>query len=177
MRHRCVYALVSHKQNKMNVNEIISNLKLNRFNQYSCTFFSELFKTEVELTIDVDRKPNQKLTDNTIQTIHDFLEWDNQKLIEIESGIWQNCLNCNADDRYSFDKGQTWIETKLEDNLLKYNITNKEDALKQAKIVGVYISNNPGVPGKIISISCETSWDPEHGINFTYVDSKLREIA
>lgn len=161
----------------MNVNEIISNLKLNRFKQYSCILFSELFKKEIELTIDVNRDQNQKLTANTIQTIHDFLEWDNQKLIEIENGIWQNCLNCNADDRYSFDGGKTWKETKLEDNLQEYNITNKENALEQANIAGILISNTLVVPGKIITISCETTWDPEHGISFTYVDNMLREIA
>lgn len=161
----------------MNANKVISILTLNKYQQKSGVLYSELFDNEIELTIDVCRNPNQKITENTIQTLQDFLNWDDQKLIEIQNGIWQNCLNCNADDRYSFDGGETWIETKLEENLKEYNIENKEDALKQANVVGVYISNNPSVLGKIISISCETSWNPEHGITFTYVDNELIEIA
>lgn len=158
-------------QNKSNWNKINSNVL--EFKAHS-----KVFNKEVSFSIDFSDSSKPKIiSEKTLQTINEFLGLKNEEINIVNKEIWKHCLAYHQTTKTSSDGGITWQEFKLEDNLKESLIESEKDALSKTKVSEVYIDNNNGAEERIIWLMIETSWDPEHGINLTYINGKLDNVT
>lgn len=151
-------------------------------NSYVLRIESELFGKLIPIEISFDKGEERTLSETSVEAINNFLNLDTMDLDQINQLIWEHCLKCNQSQvsKGSTDGGKTWFDTStsLEENLSKWNITNKDDALKKSTIQGVWISNTWGknANGNIFYLGISVDWDSEHGMNIIYRNGKIDDV-
>ena len=141
------------------------NQELLEFNIYST-----IFKKNIDIQISFDNDEEKKISDLTIITIQDIQNLSNIEIEIINDEIWKNCLDCNQTTSYLNNEKE--VESKLEDNLLKYGIKNKADAMKKSSFKNIFIANNWGVEERIFKLEFDLDWDKEHNLSISYENGK-----
>lgn len=133
--------------------------------------FSAFFGKGVKVNFYFRENDSKELSGFAISGLNQFLKLDNNELEKIEDEIWRHCLACNRSQasKGSRDGGKTWFDTSstLDENLFKYNITSKDDALKLYEVVHVFIYNEP-VRDIDFEINIDTPWDWGHLLMFQF---------
>jgi hypothetical protein len=146
---------------------------------FQLTVFSDLFAQEVKIVISFWSSGNSDISDKAMDSIGKFLSLEKSDAKQIEDEVWKHCLACNQTQtsKGSRDGGKTWFDTSstLEENLARYEIYTREDAIKKYEIVNVLIQNNAETDVDYI-IQVDTPWDSGHLIMFRFKNNALISV-
>ncbi len=163
----------------MTRDEILQNGNWTSDNLFQIISFSEAFDQDVKIAVYISINGNRIISDKAVNAINQFISLDRSQKTRVEDEIWKHCLACNQTQisKGSRDGGKTWFDTSstLDENLARYEINNREDALKKYEIVDVLIYNDPDTNGDYI-IQIETPWDYGHLIMVHFENNQLTHV-
>lgn len=163
----------------MTKDEILRNGEWTSEDLFQVILFSEVFFQDVKTVVYFSENENRIISDKALNAINQFLLLDKLQKTRVEDEIWKHCLACNQTQvsKGSRDGGKTWFDTSstLEENLARYEINNREDAIKRYEIVNVLIYNDEATNGDYI-IQIDTPWDWGHLIMFHFEKNRLTNV-
>jgi hypothetical protein len=156
--------------------EIEQNGKWINKDIYQILIFSPFFQKEVKVNFYYQNPMDKKLINSAYNNFISFLNLKLEEKDKIEEEIWQHCLACNQTQtsKGSRDGGKTWFDTSttLEENLKRFNILTKIDALNLYTVEHVFIYNEPKEDIKF-EINIDTPCDWVHLLMFLFNDGKF----
>lgn len=163
----------------MTQNEILQKGSWITEDLFQLIVFSEVFGQEVKVVISFSESEDREVSKEAVDSISKFLSLEKAEKLRIEDEIWKHCLACNRTQtsKGSLDGGKTWFDTSstLEENLARYKIKVREDAIKIYEIVNVLVYNDSSSNRDYI-IQIDTPWDWGHLIMFQFENNQLTNV-
>lgn len=154
--------------------QILENCKWINQNLLVFDLYSEILDKSFPVQLFFNpQKKEKEIRKETIKSIIEFQNLTTNDLIKIQNTMWESVQKTNETHKYSIDNGQTWKESKLEDNLLHLGIKSKVDAISKSPITGVGFINDDELDHTYFTIFMSPEWDHEHGLTAYFYHGKL----
>jgi len=133
-------------------NDYIVNLKI----------YSKLFNKDIEVCLyPIDENP-EKITDNMVEGVNDFLNLSEEHLPKIKELLFSQCEMCFDSASYGVEVLDN--ETETEATKRSFGIYNKDDAYKKSYIDRISIdAKNDTYDNRYVEIVFIPEWEDEHG--------------